>query len=56
MVQVHVPATVWGFESLRWHHWFFFRPFEFAEHCSLSPLRGCSFGGDRLDPSLSFQV
>ena|SRR5438270_2493228 len=19
MVQVHVPATVWGFESLRWH-------------------------------------
>src|SRR5215467_753337 len=20
MVQVHVPATVWGFESLRWHH------------------------------------
>src|SRR5580704_1831319 len=20
MVQVHVPARVWGFESLRWHH------------------------------------
>jgi hypothetical protein len=22
MVQVHVPATVWGFESLRWHQVF----------------------------------
>ena len=24
MVQVHVPATVWGFESLRWHQEFRF--------------------------------
>ena len=24
MVQVHVPARVWGFESLRWHHGFSF--------------------------------
>jgi hypothetical protein len=24
MVQVHVPATVWGFESLRWHQEFEF--------------------------------
>ena len=32
------------------------RPFDFVEHCSLSPLRGWSFGGDRLDPSLLFQV
>src|ERR1035438_4807178 len=26
MVQVHVPATVWGFESLRWHQESFLSP------------------------------
>jgi hypothetical protein len=46
MVQVHVPATVWGFESLRWHQKYCKGMVESASvpwrlsHVLLAPLGG----------------
>ena len=41
MVQVHVPARVWGFESLRWHQGFFVRRSPYFDLTSFPVLTSC---------------